>query len=112
MTNDKCRKLKSIPEERFKDLIKADPIRPDNEVDRDCRVIEYEDLLTSNGFEYKFTRLSRGGGVRTYENRHTDKMVEVMRDWDNNEVQFWVGTASKGKELGHGKGLQNLKKKI
>lgn len=112
MANDKCRKLKSVTEERFVDLVKSNPIRPDNEIDRDCRVIEYEDFLQSKGFEYINTRLSRGGGVRLYENKSVDKHVEIIRDWDNMEIQYWVGTSSKGKELGHGKGLNNLKKKI
>ena len=49
MPNDKCRKLKFIPNKQFKELIElwASPIRPDSEIDRDCRVVEYDDFLQS-----------------------------------------------------------------
>lgn len=114
MTNDKCRKLKFIPDKQFKELIElgASPVRPDNEIDRDCRIVEYEDFLQSKGFEYKETSLSRGGGVRSYENKSINKTVAVMRSWDNNEIQYWIGRASDGKEISHGKRLNDLKKNI
>ncbi len=114
MPIDKCRKLKFIPDEQFKELIElgANPVRPDSEIDRDCRVVEYEDFLQSKGFEYKKTSLSRGAGVRSYENKAINKTVEVMRNWDTEEIQYCIDRSSDGKEISHGKGLNDLKKKI
>lgn|SRR3990167_1654732 len=114
MPNDKCRKLKFIPDEQFKELIElgANPVRPDSEIDRDCRVVEYEDFLQSKGFEYKKTSLSRGGGIRSYENKTINKAVEVMRDWDTKEIQYCIDRLSDNKEISHGKGLNDLRKKI
>lgn len=114
MTNDECRKLKFIPDKQFKELINlgASPVRPDSEIDRDCRVVEYDDYLQSKGFQYKETRLARGGGVRTYENKAANKAVEVMRSWDTNEIQYWIGKLPSYKEIGHGKRLDDLKKKV
>lgn len=111
MTNDKC-KLKFIPDKQFKELIAhgASPVRPDSEIDRDCRVVEYDDFLQSKGFNYKETRLSRGGGVRLYES--VEKVVEIMRSWDTNEIQFWIGKLPNYKEIGHGKRLDDLKKAV
>jgi hypothetical protein len=111
---EECKKLKSIPDKLFKDLIElgASPIREDSEIDRDCRVIEYEELLKSKGFEYKETHLGRGGGIREYENSTINKTVDITRDWDTKEIQYWIGLTSNGKELGIGKGIQNLKRKI
>ena len=113
MTNDKC-KLKSIPDRQFKELIDlgTSPVRPDSEIDRDCRIVEYEDFLQSKGFGYKDTRLSSTGGVRSYDNKAINKTVEVMRSPDTNDIQYWIGRISDGKEIGHGKGLNNLKKKV
>ena len=79
---------------------------------RDCRIVEYEDFLQSKGFEYKQTSLSRGGGVRSYENKASNKTVEIMRDWDTKDIQYWIGRSSDGKEISHGKALNDLKKKI
>ncbi len=114
MTDDKCRKLKFIPDKLFEELIKvgASPIRPDSEIDRDCRTVEYEDFLQSKGFEYKDTRLSNSGGVRSYGNKTINKKVEIMRSPDSSGIQYWVGRLSDDKEISHGKGLDNLKKKI
>ncbi len=114
MTNDKCRKLNFKPDKQFEELIElgSSPVRPESEIDRDCRVVEYEDFLQSKGFDYKETRLSRGGGVRSYENKVINKTVEVMKGWETNDIQYWIGRASDGKEISHGKGLNNLKKKV
>lgn len=114
MTNDKCRKLKFIPDKQFKELIEfgTSPVRPDSEIDRDCRTIEYEDFLQSKGFEYRETRLSSSGGVRSYDNKDINKTVEVMRSPDSSGIQYWIGRISDGKEISHGKGLDNLKKKV
>lgn len=113
MTNNKC-KLKFIPDIYFKELIElgASPVRPDSEIDRDCRIVEYEDFLQTKGFEYKETRLSHSGGVRSYDNKTINKTVEVMRSPDSSSIQYWIGRLSDGKELAYGKGLNNLKKKI
>ena len=64
MSNDKCRKLKFIPDKQFKELIDlgTNPVRPDSEINRDCRIVEYEDLLQSKGFEYKETSLGSTEG--------------------------------------------------
>jgi len=114
MPNDKCRKLKFKPDEYFKELIDlgASPVRPDNEIDRDCRAVEYEDFLQSKGFEYRDTRLSSGGGVRSYDNKTINKTVEVMRSPDSSGIQYWIGRLSDGKEISYGKGINNLRKKI
>lgn len=111
---DHCRKLKFIPDKQFKELIEvgASPIRSDSEIDRDCRIVEYEDFLQSKGFEYKDTRLSSSGGVRSYDNKAINKKVEIMRSPDSSGIQYWVGKISNDKEISHGKGLDNLKKKI
>lgn len=114
MINDKCRKLKFIPDEQFKELIDlgASPVRPDSEIDRDCRAVEYDDFLQSKGFEYRDTRLASSGGVRSYDNKAINKTVEIMRIPDSSGIQYWIGRMSDGKEIGHGKGLNNLKNKI
>ena len=114
MPNDKCIKLKFVPDKQFKELIElgASPVRPDSEIDRDCRVVEYEDFLQTKGFEYKDTRLSRGGGVRSYDNKAINKTVEVMRNWDTNDIQYWIGRSSDGKEISRGKRLDDLKKNV
>lgn len=113
MTNDKC-KLKFIPDQQFKELIElgASPIRPDSEIDRDCRVVEYENFLQVKGFEYKETRLASSGGVRSYNNEAINKTVEIVRSPDSTGIQYWIGRLSDGKEISYGKGLNNLKKKI
>ena len=114
MIDNKCRKLRFVPDQQFKELIEvgANPVRPDSEIDRDCRVVEYEDFLQSKGFGYKDTRLSSSGGVRSYGNKVVNKEVEIMRSPDYSGIQYWIGRMSDGKEIGHGKGLDNLKKKI
>lgn len=108
-----CKKLKFIPDRQFKELIDlgTSPVRPDSEIDRDCRVIEYDEFLHSKGYEYKETSLGRSGGNRRYENKTTKKAVEIMRD-SKNEIQFWLGKLPSYKEIGYGKGLNNLKNKI
>lgn len=86
-----------------------DQNRTETEIDRDCRVIEHENLLISNGFEYVDTRMSQNGGVRLYLNKSTSKFVEVMRN-DAKEMRWWIG--NKLRELGHGKSIDVLKRKI
>jgi len=102
-----------MPDRQFKKLIDlgANPVRPDSEIDRDCRAVEYDDFLQTKGFEYKETSLSSTGGVRTYDNKAINKIVEIMRSPDSSGIQYWIGTFGY-KEIGHGKGLDNLKKKI
>jgi hypothetical protein len=63
-------------------------------------------------WNYKETRLSSSGGVRSYDNKAINKKVEIMRSPDSSSVQYWVGRLSDDKEISHGKGLDNLKKKI
>lgn len=110
----KCRKLKSIPDSQFQELINlgAKPVRPDSEIDIDCRVIEYEDFLKTKGFEYRNTRLSSTGGVRSYDNKSVDKTVEVMRSSDTKDIQYWIGKISNRKEIAHGKKLDDLKRRF
>lgn len=35
-----------------------------------------------------------------------------MKSPDSSGIQFWIGRLSDDKEIGHGKGLDKLKKKI
>ena len=45
-------------------------------------------------------------------NKVNNKVVEVMRSPDSSDIQYWIGRLPSYKEIGYGKGLNNLKKKI
>lgn len=83
-------KLKFIHDKQFKELTElvTNPVRPDSEIDRDCRTMEFEDFLQFKGFEYKETSLSSSGGVRSYDNKPINKTVEVMRSPDSSGMHI------------------------
>ncbi len=111
MPNDKSRKLESIPDEQFAELIKlgANPVRPDSEIDRDERVVPYDTWLISNGFKYVHTSLGKYGGSRTYN--HPSGVSIYVGRWEN-DILWAAEQSSNGKILAEGKGLELLISKL
>ena len=84
-------------------------IREDFAVDRDERVVPYDNWLLLNGFKYIHTTMGRYGGSRIY--KHPSGITVSVGRWST-DILWSIDRSIDGKPISDGSGIQTLISKL